>query len=149
MIRRIAIPVGCALQAVTALLFLRPLVVLQNASRSNGLSAAQYQDLAMIAINLSRQAFNTYLIFFGLWCVLVGYLIFNATFRPKILGPLLMLDGSGWMLDLWLPLATAVFPVIAVVSGIAEFSLLLWFLIKGVDSKRCTEQALVAGFAVA
>jgi hypothetical protein len=45
------------------------------------------------------------------------------------------------MLYLWPPLATFTFPVIAVVSGIAEFSLLLWLLSLGVNTRRSYEQA--------
>jgi uncharacterized protein DUF4386 len=145
----LAIMVGCALQAMAAVFFLGPLVVLQNTTSASGLAASQQQALAMMAINLSRQTFNAYLIFFGLWCVLIGYLIFRSTFLPRILGVLLMLDGIGWMLFLWQPLATAVYPAIATMGGLAEFPLLLWFLIRGVDSRRWTEQALAAGLAVA
>lgn len=94
----------------------------------------------MVFINLGHDAFNTYLIFFGFWCVLAGYLILNATFMPRVIGALLILDGAGCMLYLWPPLATRAFAVIAVVSGIAEFSLLLWMLIFGVNNERWYEQ---------
>lgn len=47
------------------------------------------------------------------------------------------------------PVAGHIFPVLAVVSGIAEFSLLLWMLIFGVNSQRWNEQAHAAGFPVA
>ncbi|HKV29488.1 MAG TPA: DUF4386 domain-containing protein, partial [Candidatus Dormibacteraeota bacterium] len=92
--------------------------------------------IAMSLITLSIQAFDFYLVFFGLWCVLTGYLIFRSTFLPRLLGVLLIVDGIGWMLFLWAPLATAVYPAIAVMGGLAEFSLLVWFLVFGVNEPR-------------
>ncbi len=79
--------------------------------------------------------------FFGLWCVLAGYLIFRSTFVPRVLGVLLFADGVGWMLFLWPPLATSVYTAIVVVSASAEIPLLLWFLIFGVNSERWAHQA--------
>lgn len=139
-----AILVGCALQAVAALVYLAPLVILQDGHALSGLDTAQRQALALVFVDLSRQAFNLYLIFFGFWCVLAGYLIARSTFVPRVLGVLLVLDGLGWMTFLWPPFASAIYPVIAVVAGIAEWPLLLWFLVFGVNNERWLEQARAA-----
>ena len=55
--------------------------------------------------------------------------------------PLFVLDGVGWMLYLSPPLATYLFPVIGVVSGLAELPLLLWLIVFGVNSDRWQSQA--------
>ncbi|HKW71941.1 MAG TPA: hypothetical protein VJQ08_03855 [Candidatus Dormibacteraeota bacterium] len=47
------------------------------------------------------------------------------------------------------PFATSIFPAIAVVAGVAEFSLLLWMLIFGVNSERWYEQARLSTMAEA
>ena len=124
--------VGCAIQAAAAVVYAAPLVILQ----STGLDNVQQQNLALAFLNLSTEAFHTYLIFFGLWCVLTGYLIYRSTFLPRILGVLLIADGVGWMLYLWPPLAASIYPVIAIVSACAELPLLLWFLIFGVNQEK-------------
>ena len=95
--------VGCAIQASAAIIYLAPLLILQG-NFSGTLSTPERQGLAMVFINLSHGAFNTYLIFFGLWCVLAGYLILGANFMPRIIGAFLILDGIGWMTYLWPPL---------------------------------------------
>lgn len=123
--------VGCAIGALAALLYLGPLAILSGAT-----DVAASAQVAMSLITLSSQAFDLYLAFFGLWCALTGYLIFRSTFLPRLLGVLLMADGIGWMLFLWAPLATAVYPAIAVMGGLAEFPLLFWFLIYGVNEGR-------------
>jgi hypothetical protein len=61
--------------------------------------------------------------------------------RDRQLGLLLTLDGLGWPLFLWPPLATFLFPAIAVASGLAEAPLQLWLLAFGVNPRRWEEQA--------
>jgi hypothetical protein len=69
--------VGCAMQAAAAVVYLAPLMVLRS-----GIDPAQQQDLALVFVKLSTETFHVYLIFFGLWCVLTGYLICRSTFVP-------------------------------------------------------------------
>jgi glucan phosphoethanolaminetransferase (alkaline phosphatase superfamily) len=83
-------------------------------------------------------------VFFGLWCILTGYLISKATFMPRILSVLLILNGIGWTLYMWPPLAIPLLPVIAVVAAIAEFPMQLWLIVFGVNSERWTAQAAAA-----
>jgi hypothetical protein len=137
--------VGCAMQALTGLLYLAPLVVLRGGSPASAFTATQVQALALLFLRLNGQAYNTCLVFFGLWCVLIGYLIFRSTFLPRILGVLLALDGVGWATFLWPPLASQLFPVIAVVAGLAEPPLILWLLVVGVNAQRWEERASAAG----
>jgi hypothetical protein len=140
--------VCCAMQALTALLYLAPLLVLQGGSALSAFTPAQVQGLAFALLKVNGQAFNVDLVFFGLWCVLSGYLIFRSTFMPHILGVLLMIDGVGWMLFMVPPLASFLFPVIAVDAGIAELPLQLWLIVMGVNSERWKEQASAAGAAL-
>lgn len=137
--------VVCAIQAVTALLYVAPLLVLQGGSSVNGLTQPQLQAVSMIFLKLNGYAFNLDLVFFGLWCFLTGYLIFNSRFLPRILGVLLAIDGVGWMMYVTPPFANHVFPFIAGAAGLAEIPLQLWLIIMGVNSKRWHEQAAASG----
>lgn len=138
--------VCCALQAVTALLYLSPFLLLQGAGSFAAFTTAQAQALALVFIKLNGAAFNLDLVFFGLWCILTGYLIFRSSFLPRILGVLLAIDGLGWALYVLPPLASHLFPFIAVASAVAEIPLQLWLIILGVNPQRWREQA--AAFAV-
>ena len=133
--------VGCALQAVACALYLAPMLVLQNSAPLGALSTAQLQAFAYAFIRLNGQSFNLYLVFFGLWCLLVGYLMFRSTFLPRIFGVLWMIDGVGWMLYLWPPLGAAMFPYIAIASGLAEIPMPWWLLFAGVNEERWRERA--------
>lgn len=133
--------VACALQASAALFQLAPLLVLGGGNSMGALTPGQAQALALLFFNLHTQAFNIYLIFFGFWLIPTGYLILRSTFFPRIIGVLLMLDGLGWVMFLWSPLATALYPVISVVAALGEIPLVLWLLVVGVNEQRWKEQA--------
>jgi len=137
----LVILVGCAIQAVAALLYLAPLLVLTAGSSLSALTQPQLQALAYMFLKLNGLAFDSYLVFFGLWCVLTGYLIFRSSFLPRILGVLLAIDGLGWMTFMSPPLGHYLFPAIAVASGLAEIPLQLWLLIFGVNNERWKAQA--------
>jgi len=137
----LVILVGCAIQAVTAVLYLAPLLVLTAGSPLSALTQQQLQAVAYMFLKLNGLAFDTYLVFFGLWCVLTGYLIFRSTFLPRILGVLLAIDGLGWMTYMSPPLGHDLFPIIALASGLAEIPLQLWLLIFGVNNERWKAQA--------
>jgi hypothetical protein len=138
---------ACALQAFASLFQLAALLVVGGGSSTSGFTAGQMQDLALLLLNMNGQAFNIYLIFFGLWLIPTGYLIVRSTFFPRIIGALLMLDGLGWVTYLWPPLASTLYPVIAVVAAFGELPLLVWLLVVGVNERRWKEQASAAGAA--
>jgi uncharacterized protein DUF4386 len=137
----LVILVTCSLQALTALLYLAPLLVLTAGSSLSALTQEQLQALAYMFLKLNGLAMDTNLVFFGLWCVLTGYLIFRSTFLPRILGVLLVIDGLGWMMFMWPPLGHYLFLPIAIACGLAEIPLQLWLLIFGVNNERWKAQA--------
>lgn len=79
------------------------------------------------------------LVFFGLHCVLVGYLILRSTFLPRVLGALLAFGGLGWLTFLSPPLATSLSPYIILPGLLGETSLSLWLLVVGVNVRRWGE----------
>ena len=83
------------------------------------------------------------LVFFGPYCVLIGYLIFRSTFLPRIVGVLMACAGLGWLVFL-LPLANHLSSYLKVLGFLAEASLMLWLIVKGVKVQRWKEQASAA-----
>ncbi|HXH39214.1 MAG TPA: DUF4386 domain-containing protein [Thermoanaerobaculia bacterium] len=81
------------------------------------------------------------LVFFGIYCLLIGYLIFRSTFLPRFLGALMALGGLGWLTFLWPTLAKALSPYIMLPGVLGEGSLTLWLLLAGVNVPRWKEQA--------
>lgn len=133
--------VVCAMQAVTALLYLAPWLALQSGHAATAYTPGQLQGLAYVFVRLNSYAFDVDLIFFGLWCALTGYLIFRSKFLPRVLGILLAIDGLGWMMYVYPPFAFHIFPLIGAAAGIAEIPLQLWLIVMGVNPQRWTQQA--------
>src|SRR5215472_7442939 len=137
--------VGCAIQALTSVLYLAPMLILNAGNSLSAFTTEELQALAYVFVRLNGYAFNTYLVFFGLWCVLIGFLIFRSTFMPRLLGVLLAIAGLGWMMYLVPPLAIRLFiPYIAGASALGEIPLLVWLLVVGVNVQRWNEQASTA-----
>jgi hypothetical protein len=80
------------------------------------------------------------LAFFGPYCLLIGYLIFRSTFLPRILGVLMALAGVGWLIVL-LPLTSQLSIYLQILGFLAEASLMLWLIVKGVNISRPKQQA--------
>ena len=86
------------------------------------------------------------LLFFGPYCLLLGYLILRSTFLPRTLGALMVLAGLGWLIFLILPPTSHVSRrYIEVLGIVAEGLLMLWLLTLGVNPQRWREQAAEVG----
>ena len=137
--------VDCAIQAITSLFHLAPLLILQGGTSLSAFTAEQLQALALLFLKLSAYAFQIDHVFFGFWCVLTGYLIFKSTFLPRVLGVLFAISGLGWVTYLSPPLANYLFmPYIAAASALGEIPLELWLIVMGVNVQRWKEQASAA-----
>jgi hypothetical protein len=79
--------------------------------------------------------------FFGPYCVLIGCLILRSTFLPRLLGALLVLAGVGWLAYLSPVVVRVLSPWIKGLGILAEASLMLWLVVKGVNERRWQEQA--------
>ncbi|MGB8769622.1 MAG: DUF4386 domain-containing protein [Candidatus Korobacteraceae bacterium] len=137
--------VGCAIQAFGSLFQVAPLVVLEGSPYLSVFKVDQLQAMALMSIKLNVQATYIYLVFFGLFNLLIGYLIFKSAFLPRILGVVMALSGLGWLTFLSPSLANYLLTYIEVLGIIAEASLMLWLLVKGVNVERWQEQARAAG----
>lgn len=103
-------------------------------------SVGQLHALALLFLNLNVQVGYIALVFFGAFQIVLGYLIFNSGFLPRILGMLIALAGVGWLTFLSPPLANQLLAPLEVLGIVAEGALMLWLLVMGVDSQRWMEQ---------
>ena len=120
--------VGCALGAFVCSVDAAVSAILK------GSPIGQVQAIASMFLKLASQCGNVGLVFFGFYCLLIGYLIFNSTFLPRILGVLMMMGGLGWLTFVWPPLSNFLNPYILLPGIIGEGSLTLWLLVIGVKS---------------
>jgi hypothetical protein len=79
--------------------------------------------------------------FFGPYCLFIGYLTYRSTFLPRLLGALMALAGVGWLAYLSPTLAHYLTLYIEIIGIVAEASLMLWLIVKGVNVARWEELA--------
>ena len=128
--------IGCAISGVAAALHAGALVVLKTVD--------QAQTPAIVLLKVNAQAANMGMIFFGVYCVLLGFLIFRSTFLPRTVGVLMLLAGLGYLTLLWPPLSARLAPYNFLPGMIGEAALTLWLLLFGVNAERWNAQAVAA-----
>lgn len=133
--------VGSAIGGVVGLAHLAPLFLLSGARYLAAFNPAQLQALALLSLKLHTQGYLISLAFFGVFEVLVGYLIFKSTFFPRWLGVLVGVAGlafvaNSFLVFAWPALGYAVSDYLVDLDGIGEIVLMLWLLIVGVNAPR-------------
>ena len=76
------------------------------------------------------------LIFFGSYCLLIGYLVFVSAFLPRILGALMAFAGLSWLTFLHTPLADHLSPYNLAAGVLGQGALAMWLLVVGVNNQR-------------
>jgi hypothetical protein len=112
-------------------------------------NAGQQQALALMFLELRAQGFDICLVFFGFYCILIGYLIFRSTFLPKILGVLMAIAGLGYLINSFATFLSPAFaihliPYVLAPGLLGEGSLTVWLLAVGVNVQRWKEQESAA-----
>ena len=133
--------VGSAIGGVVGLAHLAPLVLLGGAHYLAAFDAAQLQALALLSLKLHAQGYLISLSFFGIFEVLLGYLIFESRFFPRWLGVLIAVAGLAFVANsllifTWPAVARAVGDYLVDLDGIGEIVLMLWLLVVGVNVQR-------------
>jgi hypothetical protein len=121
--------------------FIAPLFILGDAHYLSVFTAEQLQALALLFLKVNDRGAGIALVFFGFYAILTGYLIIKSTFLPRILGMLSVLGGLGWLTFLYPPLGGRLFPFLAIFAILGAASLIVWFMVYGVNEQRWKEQA--------
>jgi hypothetical protein len=131
---------GVAIQCISQLCEFAALLLLSGADYLSVFQADQLEALAMLSLNLYQNGFMIAQLLLNLWLFPLGYLVFKSGFLPRILGVLLIIDGFAMLM--WF-FQSFFFPGYQVISSlclaagfIAEASLCLWLLIKGVKDQN-------------
>jgi len=135
--------VGCAVGAFGGLFQLAPLVLLGGGQYLSVFKVEQLQAVALMLLELNAQA-SIALVFFGFYCLVIGYLILRSTFLPRIVGVLMGVAGLGWLTFLIPPLANYLYPYNLAPGVFGEGALTLWLLVMGVNAQRWQERASAA-----
>jgi len=130
-----------ATEAVITMYLIQPLFPLGSDAYLKVFTPQQLDTLARLDIRAHGYGFGLSLIFFGTFCIVVGYLIFESDYLPKFIGMLMAIAGlcylvNSFALILSPSLADLLYPFILSPSFIGELSFCLWLLIMGVNVRR-------------
>jgi len=135
--------VGCAVGAI-AMLFVRAPLLALNGSISHSIGDQATRSLAYLLTRFYLVAFDTGMIFFGFYCVVIGWLIARSRFLPRILGLGMAVGGAGYLTFLWPPLAQSLFPFNGLAGLVGEGALTVWLLVAGVNAEGWWKQATLS-----
>jgi hypothetical protein len=97
----------------------------------------QLHGLISIFLDLHKYGYQIVGIFFGLWLLPMGYLVFKSTYIPKIIGVFLIVTCLGYLIDF---ITFFLYPhfgiIISEYTWAGEVLMVLWLLIKGVNVEK-------------
>ena len=135
--------VGVPISMLNELNEIVPLLLLSGADYLTAFTAEQLQALATLFLDLRVHGVSILYIFWGLWLLPMGYLIFKSVYIPKFLGVLMIIAGCGYLIEFVL---FFLFPnldaSIKMFTFWGEVLLPLWLVIKGVNADKWEERAL-------
>jgi hypothetical protein len=143
--------VSIAIEGVGAVSLATALLPVTNAAYVNAFTPEQLNVIAMLSVRSHTAGFGIALIFFGVECVILGLLISRSGYMPRSIGVLMQIAGACYVINSFAlllspPLSSRLFPAILIPSLIAELSLALWLVIKGVRVEKW-DQHVDAGIA--
>ena len=102
--------------------------------------------LVLEALRVQPGGVNVAMVFHGLYCVLMGLVIFRSGFLPRILGVAVIFAGVVWLANLSPSLAGSLANYVIVSGILGEGLLPLWILFAGMNVKVRSQQSDFAGF---
>lgn len=121
------------------------ILVLNNGAYASEFDPGQLASLSYLFLQLHSHGYDLGLLLFGIHCLLLGILILKSSFLPRILGVLTIGASGAYLIgSLTRFLFPGFVPTVApvyIVALVAELSLCLWLLVKGVDVQARKEMA--------
>jgi len=118
------------------------LSILDAGSRLQSLASEQLQAQVMLSLDAYRNGLLISEVFWGLWLLPFGYLVFKSGFLPRLLGILLMAGCFGYLIDvfghlLWPGYAkSAIAEYVRLPAAAGEIGTCLWLLVAGARPPR-------------
>ena len=133
--------IGIAVLAVDGFFLLAALRFLDAPSYLMvGMATPQREAMALLSLKLHGDGYDLSLVFFGVYCLMLGWLVWRSRFLPRLIGALMALAGLCYLInsvaDLAAPaLAGALSPHLMDPTLIGEAALALWLLAFGTNGR--------------
>ncbi|WP_035092214.1 DUF4386 domain-containing protein [Aquimarina macrocephali] len=144
----LSVMISVAILCVTMLAMIAPLLLTSGADYMVGFTIDQINGLVTFFLKLHTNGYFISQVFYGLYLLPLGYMIFKSSLAPKIIGVLLMLGCIGDQIDviryfLFPDTQSVLLQNITTPADLGEMSLCLWLLIMGLRNKKVETEAVV------
>ncbi|PKM85714.1 MAG: DUF4386 domain-containing protein [Firmicutes bacterium HGW-Firmicutes-11] len=113
--------------------------------------AEQLMAQAMLSYDLYLHGYEIANVFFALWLIPLGLLVYKSVFLPRILGILLVVGGCSLFLEVFLhfllPGFETVNMILLIPQTLSEFAFLVWVLIRGINESKGTAARRIESIA--
>ena len=136
----ILIVAGVSVAFMNMLFQYAPFLLLSNAGHLSAFNLSQLQTLSMVSLDMYEHGLLITEIFWGLWLIPLGILVYKSGFVPKVLGVLLVVGCFGhliiFMSTFMFPDFSTILTPIGETVTIGELPIFLWLLIKGAKDQK-------------
>jgi len=144
--------VSVAVQALNMLNHAGAMLVATDPHLTAGLSAAGSQAIVLLLLESHRIGYLIAQIFFGLYLLPLGYLVYRSGYFPKSLGAILVAGCAGYVAGVAASFASvglesSVATYLGLVGGLAEIVFLVWLLVKGANTTGSKSDLIRGGHA--
>lgn len=137
-----------AILGLNLLNLLAALMLIDGNAGDSAFSTEQAQAGALTFLEMHALGYSIGLIPFGLGTIAVGYLLLKSNYVPRIVAGLLSLAGmvylTGSFISVLAPGLEDPFAPVYIVTLVAELSLALWLLFKGVNIQLVSSKRVAA-----
>lgn len=117
-----------------------PLLLLGDARYLTAFEPGQLHALALLFLDAHGYGYAIGLVFFGVYCAVLGYLVLRSRYVPRVLGALLLCAAAGYLIDSfgrtllsdYERYETLLGLVVLLPAFVGELSFSLWLVVKGV-----------------
>jgi hypothetical protein len=133
----IFIVIQTAIIALNLLNQLYPLMIIPSHENTLPFSTEQLAALSQVSLDMQAQGYAIGLSFFGVACLLMGYVYYSSGRIPKLLGILYTISGLGYLINSFTMFLSRgfhnpAFNYVVIPIFLGEFLLTAWLIIKGV-----------------
>lgn len=136
----LSVVVAVAIMCTNMLNNYAPLMLLGNAKYLSGFSPEQLHSQVMFYLDLHNKGYHIAQIFFGIWLLPLGYLVYKSDMFPKIIGIFLMVGCFGYLMDFAVfflfPGAKSISELVTIPADLGEISFCLYLIIKGIKNQK-------------
>jgi hypothetical protein len=136
------VAVGVAIGSADLINHAGALLVATDASYSTGLGTGAADALVLLFLNLYRAGYFVAQVFYALWLLPAGYLVYRSGWFPRGLGVLVAIGCFSSLAELVVVFSSPTFVesdlavLVLMPAAIAELTFMLWLAIKGAKTRE-------------